>query len=79
MPATAANLIIPTPDLLQPRPMRESVRENLELKGKVLIKCFADFNIKGALTQILPGPVVTMFKFNPEPGISISKIANLND
>lgn len=71
--------ILPPVDLLQPAPVRESMREDLSAKGEALIKCFADFDIHGQLMRISPGPVVTMFQFKPDPGIRISKIANLGD
>ena len=41
--------------------------------------CLANFGIKGEVQRIDPGPVVSMVEFKPEPGIKISKIANLSD
>lgn len=70
---------LPKVELLQPPLPKENIREDLESKGHALIKCFADFDIQGQLVRITPGPVVTMFEFRPDPGIRISKIANLSD
>lgn len=39
----------------------------------------ADFNIDGSVVEICPGPVITMFEFEPAPGTKISKIANRDD
>lgn len=38
-----------------------------------------DFAVHGKITDVLPGPVVTRYEFEPAPGIKISKIANLSD
>ena len=37
------------------------------------------FKIEGRVTEIHPGPVVTMYEFEPAPGVRISKIAGLSD
>ncbi len=39
----------------------------------------ASFGIKGTVTAIRPGPVVTIFEYLPGPGVKISKIASLQD
>ncbi|HYO57785.1 DNA translocase FtsK [Archangium sp.] len=39
----------------------------------------ADFGISGEVVEIRPGPVVTMYEFLPGPGITVSKIAALQD
>jgi len=46
----------------------------VRLEGKL-----ANYGVKGKVREIHPGPVVTMFEFEPGPGIRISKIANLSD
>ena len=38
-----------------------------------------DFNIKGEILDIRPGPVVTLFEFKPAPGIKSSRIIGLAD
>jgi S-DNA-T family DNA segregation ATPase FtsK/SpoIIIE len=38
-----------------------------------------DFGVEGRVTAIRPGPVITLFEFEPAPGIKISRIANLAD
>jgi len=40
---------------------------------------FASFGIQGQVTQIRPGPVVTMFEFLPASGVKVSRIASLSD
>lgn len=39
----------------------------------------ADFNIKGKVTNIETGPVITTLEYLPEPGIKLSKISSLSD
>jgi S-DNA-T family DNA segregation ATPase FtsK/SpoIIIE len=38
-----------------------------------------DFGIDGQVVQVLPGPVVTMYEFEPASGIKVSRIVNLAD
>jgi S-DNA-T family DNA segregation ATPase FtsK/SpoIIIE len=44
-----------------------------------LTEKLATFHIPGVIRRILPGPVVTMYEFEPGPGIKISKISGLAD
>ncbi len=57
------------------RPDRGELFERAELLEKKL----ADFNISGKVTQVHPGPVVTMYEFEPSPGIKISKVISLSE
>lgn len=38
-----------------------------------------DFGVEGRVSSIRPGPVITMFEYEPAPGIKLSKIAALAD
>lgn len=40
---------------------------------------FEEFNVRGNVTQINPGPVVTTYEFKPEAGVKYSRITNLRD
>jgi DNA segregation ATPase FtsK/SpoIIIE, S-DNA-T family len=44
-----------------------------------LVEALRTFKIDGRVTEIHPGPVVTMYEFEPAPGVRISKIAGLSD
>ena len=57
----------------------KNAREEMERKGKDLMACLANFDIKGELVRVTPGPVVTMFEVRPAAGIRVSRIANLSD
>lgn len=51
----------------------------LRRKGKMLEEKFMNFGIEGKIKEIQPGPVVTLYEFEPAPGIKVSKIASLED
>ena len=72
--------IIPLELLDDPKaaPISESQGE-LKLKSDVLTQKLADFGVNGKVREIQPGPVVTLFEFEPAPGIKINKIAGLAD
>src|SRR5690625_5036612 len=44
----------------------------------LLVEALADYKVKGRVTGICPGPVVTRFEFEPEPGTKVSKISRLS-
>tara|TARA_B100001540_G_scaffold72050_2_gene65017 strand:+ start:135 stop:2189 length:2055 start_codon:yes stop_codon:yes gene_type:complete len=42
-------------------------------------KILLDFGIKGKIKRVSNGPVVSLYEFEPAPGIKVSKIINLSD
>lgn len=52
-----------------------ALRKNAELLQNVL----ADFNIKGEIVSIHPGPVVTLYELEPAPGTKSSRVISLSD
>lgn len=38
-----------------------------------------DFGVEGKITSVHPGPIVTMYEFEPAPGVKINKIVSLSD
>src|SRR6266849_3939628 len=54
-------------------------REGLTTTAEKLRQKLASFGIQGQVTQIRPGPVVTMFEFLPAAGVKVSRIASLAD
>ena len=42
-------------------------------------KILMDFGIKGKIKKINNGPVVTLYEFEPAPGIKVARIINLSD
>ncbi len=47
--------------------------------GNVIRDSAAHFGIEGTIEGISPGPVITVFEFQPAPGIKVSRIVNLQD
>ena len=54
-------------------------REALIKNSRVLEKKLADFSVTGRVVKVHPGPVITMYEFEPAPGIKVSRIVNLAD
>ena len=52
-------------------------RDYLIEMAKVLEKKLSDFGIKGRVTEVRPGPVITMFEYEPATGERINKISAL--
>jgi S-DNA-T family DNA segregation ATPase FtsK/SpoIIIE len=52
---------------------------DLTAQANQLVAKLADFDIDGRVTEIHPGPVVTMFEFEPAAGIKVGSIVSLED
>jgi S-DNA-T family DNA segregation ATPase FtsK/SpoIIIE len=53
--------------------------ESLKMNSKILEKKLFDFGVEGRVTEIHPGPVITMYEFEPAAGVKVSKIVGLED
>ena len=80
LPRIAAGFKMPSTALLARPDEHGSVDED-ELKdlADVLTRKCGEFDVRGQVTQINPGPVVTTFEFKPEAGIKYSRITGLTD
>ncbi|MGO9605912.1 MAG: DNA translocase FtsK 4TM domain-containing protein [Candidatus Binataceae bacterium] len=80
-PRTKGSYKIPPPALLDmPPPTHTQVDEAaLERSARVLEQKLGDFGVEGRVVEVQPGPVVTMYKFEPGSGIKVSQIVNLSD
>ena len=47
--------------------------------GEVIRTRCAEFGVEGTIEGISPGPVITVFEFQPAPGVKVSQIVNLQD
>ncbi len=65
--------------LLEAPPVSKSQQtdEILESQSRVLTGAFQNFGIAGKVTEVHPGPVITMYEFEPGPGIKVARIVNL--
>jgi DNA segregation ATPase FtsK/SpoIIIE, S-DNA-T family len=52
---------------------------DLAKQAGLLAAKLRDFGVDGQVVQVLPGPVVTMYEFEPASGIKVSRIVNLAD
>ncbi len=52
---------------------------SLQFNARTLEKKLSDFNVNGKITNIRPGPVITMYEFEPAAGVKVSQIMNLSD
>ncbi len=80
MPRLAGSYKLPSTALLH-RPDEHSAINELELKNlaQVLAEKCGEFDVRGQVVQINPGPVVTTFEFKPEAGIKYSRVTSLCD
>ena len=51
----------------------------LERNARLLETVLDDFHVKGAITEVRPGPVVTMYELEPASGIKASRVIQLAD
>jgi DNA segregation ATPase FtsK/SpoIIIE, S-DNA-T family len=73
---------LPDPELLLSDPSGPLDRmsdEELKAQSEVLSRALASFGIEGTVTEVRPGPVVTMYEFEPAPGTKVARIVNLAD
>jgi S-DNA-T family DNA segregation ATPase FtsK/SpoIIIE len=73
---------LPTVDLLAPPPKetRQQIdRAGLERNARLLETVLEDFNVRGDIVEVRPGPVVTMYELEPASGIKASRVIALAD
>ncbi|WP_320040970.1 DNA translocase FtsK 4TM domain-containing protein [uncultured Desulfobacter sp.] len=75
------DFVLPTLSFLDEKQKirRQIDTDELQNKASILENKLADFNVKGEVVEILPGPVITTFEYRPAPGIKLSKIVGLSD
>lgn len=77
------NYEMPSVSLLTKAPLKakkkkvndSSLTQNAELLEKVLL----DFGVKGEITRVRPGPVVTLYELEPSAGTKSSRVIGLAD
>lgn len=71
---------LPSLDLLAEPPTETAPKLDklaLERNARLLENVLDDFNVKGEITAVRTGPVVTMYELEPAPGIKASRIIGL--
>jgi len=51
----------------------------LEATRLLLQQKFNEFKVKGTVTGFQPGPVVTVYEFQPDPGVPVAKVLSLEE
>ncbi|MCK9552749.1 DNA translocase FtsK [Aquamicrobium sp.] len=70
----------PSEDLLQEAPEGQGFymsQERLEQNADLLESVLEDFGVRGEIIHVRPGPVVTLYEFEPAPGVKSSRVINL--
>ncbi len=73
---------LPSPELLAevpPSSAQKIDKAALERNARLLESVLDDFHVKGNVTEVRPGPVVTMYELEPAPGIKASRVIQLAD
>ncbi len=76
------NYVLPSLDLLDEAKPLEAPRLDkaaLERNARLLESVLDDFHVKGSITAVKPGPVVTMYELEPAPGIRANRVIALAD
>ena len=63
-----------TPQITSPYD-KKALLDNAHLLEQKL----ADFGIEGRVSQVKPGPVITLYEVEPGPGVKVNRIVNLAD
>ncbi|MXO60809.1 DNA translocase FtsK [Altererythrobacter salegens] len=75
-----ADYELPSLDLLADPPPEKGPKLDklaLERNARLLETVLDDFNVKGEITAVRTGPVVTMYELEPAPGIKASRVVGL--
>ncbi len=72
----------PPVELLQEPPVQVTAsmtQEALEQSAGLLESVLEDFGVRGEIIDVRPGPVVTLYEFEPAPGVKSSRVIGLSD
>ncbi|HET8891379.1 MAG TPA: DNA translocase FtsK [Candidatus Angelobacter sp.] len=76
----AGGFKLPPSSLLHRGEDQQAINEaEVKALAEVLADKCGEFDVRGAVTQINPGPVVTTYEFKPEAGVKYSRITSLSD
>ena len=77
-PRAVSGFRLPPSTLLHRSDESQVVREDdLRSQARILVEKCAEFDVRGQVVQINPGPVVTTFEFRPEAGVKYSRVTGL--
>jgi DNA segregation ATPase FtsK/SpoIIIE, S-DNA-T family len=77
-PRSVSGFRLPPSTLLHRSDESQVVREeDLRGQARILVEKCGEFDVRGQVVQINPGPVVTTFEFRPEAGVKYSRVTGL--
>ena len=77
--AKAGDYILPDPAMLLSEPsgpLGRVTEEEIKAQSDVLTRALLSFGIAGKVTEVRPGPVVTMYEFEPASGTKVARIVD---
>lgn len=81
--ARSGDFTMPSLTMLQKAAPTKGVKQlsesALDQNARLLESVLMDFGVKGEITRVRPGPVVTLYEFEPAPGIKSSRVIGLAD
>ncbi|HEY8368387.1 MAG TPA: DNA translocase FtsK, partial [Thermodesulfobacteriota bacterium] len=80
--AKKAGFQLPTVAFLdppEPNPRAALTRDELLANARLLENKLREFGVEGRVTEVHPGPVITMYEYEPAPGVKVNRIVNLAD
>ncbi len=82
LPLPDAGWQFPALSLLKSPPARTSTgpsEDALQANARLLETVLSDYGVQGSIVEIRPGPVVTLYEFEPAPGIRSARVIGLAD
>jgi S-DNA-T family DNA segregation ATPase FtsK/SpoIIIE len=82
LPLQEAGWHFPPNSLLKAAPSRATAgpdEEALQNNARLLESVLSDYGVQGAIRDIRPGPVVTLYELEPAPGIRSARVIGLAD
>jgi S-DNA-T family DNA segregation ATPase FtsK/SpoIIIE len=82
LPLEEAGWRFPPHSLLKAPPARSTAgpdEEALQNNARLLESVLSDYGVQGAIRDIRPGPVVTLYELEPAPGIRSARVIGLAD
>ena len=70
---------LPSIDFLKTPSKKDKNQSESKIDEKTLEKILLDFGVEGEVKKVSQGPVVTLYEFEPAPGVKVSKIINLSE
>ncbi len=70
---------LPSLDFLKASSKKDKNSSENRIDEKTLEKILLDFGVEGEIKKVSQGPVVTLYEFEPAPGVKVSKIINLSE